>query len=915
MCIFIFSEVFNMRRLWAHVLIASAAIVAVFATFPSTVRSIRDNNVNGDFELRREFTFQLSERENESQHAALNENSAKEMAKTMEDRLVKAGVTSYEINTSGEDLVKVTFKADDDTEYQQITTYLSFSGSFALLNRNDDVIVGSDFLNGNAYLKSGSVNEYPTVIVPIQIKESARTAYDDLITWSRDNPIASTKTNDEGEEETSNSYEVYLIYNYVEGDTYQTLIDRNQFNQKILITLDNSSDDTLYYNADKNSFSQICGYQDSNSNGTADPNEIRTAFNQADFLVNLFSASALDYDVKVIKGLNTPVYVNAALEQIYARDQILMTSIIAATLAAIVVLAGVFVWFFGLSALSATATTLVSAFLTYGFLVITGLEFNLLGVLGMVTVAALTIISNVIYLHKLREESFRGRTLKKANAEAAKRSLLPILDLHIVAAVVGLVFFLVGGAALHTFSSLLLIGSLISFLISVFGIRGLMWLSTNTTKLTGKYNVFGIKNEDVPNHMQEEQQRYYGAYADKDFTSKAKPISIVGLSLAFLSLVGVILMGTLNNGNLFNTAPSKVLGSEILVTNVIDTDKEETSPVTQNYVEDLFSNIKLYSADEKPSDVTWGEEDKHATLSSYVDKIVEYTVSNSETEEGTTLNTLTTYYQVTLIKVLDGDNTYAVIKDEAYTQTKMTLNEVFNDYFEEVDDSFSRCISNELSLKTIESVKKEQAVKWDLVLIAMAIASGVITLYLMIRYGLSRGIASLAAPVVMTLIVLGFFVLAGVIGSSLSASIMAFVPVSSIVFYAFFIMFASKEKEMVQEDKIKDETPEHRKEISKRAIAISASPIIKAACVVLLLNLMYFGFSSAASQFDYMAILLGVVIALVAILYTFSNLSNVLYKAFSSIKIEKPKKNKKGGHQPKQKSAEPEEAIFIGIND
>ena len=895
-------------------MIACSAIVAVFASFPTVLKGI---TANGDFVTRREFTFQLSQREDDSNSKELTDSSAKDMASIMEERLIKAGVTSYEIKTSGDDLIKVAFTADDDSEYRQITTYLSFSGSFALLNRNDDVIVGSDFISGEAYLTNTSVNTFPTVIIPIEIKESAQTAWDDLIQWSRDNPISNTTTNDDGEEETKNSYEVYLIYNYIEGDTYQTLIDRNQFNEKILITLDNTSDDTLYYNSDKNSIAQVCGYQDSNGNGTADPAEIKTAFNQANFLLNLFTASALDYDVKVIKGLEsgTEVWLKAAVEPIFDYGHIAMTSVLISVLIAILVIALILVFFYRLGALNAMATTLVSVFLAFGFMVLTGLEYNLLAVAGLALVALMTLISNVIYLSKLKDESYRGRTLKKANSEASKRSLLPIIDLHVVGAVIGLFCYILAGNAVHTFASIVLIGSLISVLISIFGIRGLMWLATNTTKLTGKYNLFGINNDDVPNHMQEEQQRFYGTYADKDFTKKAKPLSIVGLSLAVLSLAGVITMGALNSGNLFKTNQSAKIGSEILVTNVVNSDKDETSPLTQNYIEDLFENIKLYSENENPSDVHFTDEDKHATLSLYVDKITSFTVSTSETEEGSTLNSLATYYQITLNDLLDGDHVYAVIKDESYTESKMTLNQVFNDYFEEIDLNFDSSISNKLSLKTIESVPNKQAVDWTKVLIAMSIAVGVITLYMMLRYRLSRGLASIVYPIIISLIVLGIFALVGALGAALPANIAVGVPMATFFFYSLFIIFANKEREMVVEDKSKDNSFEHRQEISKRAIAIAATPIFSATIITLFVAVVLMSFGPALSSYLYIALIFGAAIALVATLYTLVNFSNVLYKAFSNIKIDRPEKRKKGKTAPKQKSAEPEEAIFIGIND
>ena len=63
--------------------------------------------------------------------------------------------------------------------------------------------------------------------------------------------------------------------------------------------------------------------------------------------------------------------------------------------------------------------------------------------------------------------------------------------------------------------------------------------------------------------------------------------------------------------------------------------------------------------------------------------------------------------------------------------------------------------------------------------------------------------------------------------------------------------------------------------------------------------------------------MLGVCIATGLVLVVFGPFAHMLYKAFSKVKIAKPAKANKKKKAPVRvkKSAEPEEAIFIGIND
>ena len=295
-----------MRRLWAYIIVVFAAIVAVIASFPSVVKGI---STDGEFKTRRVFTFQLTEREaldDDDTPAELTDNSAKEVADIMKSRLETYNVSSYDLTTTGNDIITVSFAAESETKYKQVITQLGFSGSFALVNKNDNLVEGKDFLNGAAYTKSYAVNEYPTVIIPVKTDASS---YTELIQGCIDAP--EEETTGEGEEATTESIgRIYLLYNWQKGETYNVLTnngaDESRLKERTLMTIEftpNDEKEGLYYDSNKNSFSQICGFQDANGNGYADPQEVREAYAQADYLVNLFSASRLDYSVNCIKGL------------------------------------------------------------------------------------------------------------------------------------------------------------------------------------------------------------------------------------------------------------------------------------------------------------------------------------------------------------------------------------------------------------------------------------------------------------------------------------------------------------------------------------------------------------------------------------------------------------------------------------
>ena len=192
---------------------------------------------------------------------------------------------------------------------------------------------------------------------------------------------------------------------------------------------------------------------------------------------------------------------------------------------------------------------------------------------------------------------------------------------------------------------------------------------------------------------------------------------------------------------------------------------------------------------------------------------------------------------------------------------------------------------------------------------------GISSAYLLLRYRLSRGLAVLGIAVLTVGISAGIF------------SMLYFVPATSYVSVALFfialftfdiaILFMNKERELLLEDRSKDNSIEARDALMKKSLGIAATPIIVTAIMALWFGINFFGFMVNSVSYIFLLALLGVVIATVIVLVLFGPLSQLLFKWFSKIQIARPKANKKAKARPTRvkKSAEPEEAIFIGIND
>ena len=155
-----------MRRLWAYILLAVTALLLVGTTFvPVFTQATSNIEYSNGYDL----VFRVSNKDadgSKTDEQFEDEDAVNEIASIMETRLEKANVSNYRVSTQGFDTVKVTLSQENSTNYFMIIRYLSFNGTLALTNANDDYVLGTDFLNGEARLEEK--NGYPCVVIPVK---------------------------------------------------------------------------------------------------------------------------------------------------------------------------------------------------------------------------------------------------------------------------------------------------------------------------------------------------------------------------------------------------------------------------------------------------------------------------------------------------------------------------------------------------------------------------------------------------------------------------------------------------------------------------------------------------------------------------------------------------------------------------
>ena len=878
-----------MRRLIAHIGLALTALVLVGTTYTKVVSNV-DSNI--EFKNGKQLVFRATPKnstyEDLKDGEVIEEDDLKSIAKEMETRLDKSNVSRYKVITEGADTIKVILAQESDNDYERIKTYLSFNGSFALTTSTDTVALGSEFLtSGSAYLDS--INGYPAVVIPFDNDSSAYKAVYEEAKRQSENGEGETTQNDEGEDVTT-TY-MYFWYDYIEGyDVYSKTVETNSDYDKAVaskILMKFNFSDPYFPKSDENAPDKLYSAINIDADGdkTASPAEVSSAYNTGRYFVNLLNATELAGHVEFIYSETADIWVDEIVA-LGAHETVAFSNTFKAILIGIVVVGLLLAIFYRFGSLSASTISLVATFLGICVLGWLKVEFSVAALFGILGVAVASVAAGIVYLNKLKEECYRGRSLRKANSEALRRSILPIVDIHVVLMILGAFAYVFGGPLMRSFAAVAVLGGLGSLLLNAIALPAMMFLATNATYLNGKYEWFGVSKEQVPNLMNEEKQTYFGTCADKDFTKHKKPAFIAAALLLVGFIGGTVAFGIANKGTFYQQA-NKVTNSEIFIE--MDTSADENS-VLETVTREQFLTVA--------KDLTIGE----AKLESYVKNIELYNRSDVVSTKNGNTTIYYSYYVVSLTKSFTGE------ESATYNGTTDKLSILLsNDNLDRL--GFNSDLS--LSLKTGEVVSKDQP-SFAPIMISTLVGVAVATVYLMLRYRLSRGLATLVVTLATGILTAGLFI---VIHIAVGSYVLVATPLACLIAFIFEIILMNKEREMINEDKKHDNSIENRNEIMVNATKYSCTPIIYLLGVLAFLFVIFFGFGPSATAYIYLNLLFGLLIGSVSVLTMFGPLAQFFYKLFFGVKIERPTSKKSKKKQKVNKSAEPEEAVFIGIND
>ncbi len=960
-----------MRRYISYLLLCGATLIGVGA---STVPTILSMDADTAYEPGKTLYFRAAEWDEDSLNGnytnadgefvhnidGVSKQPVEYIADTMRSRLDAYGLSGYKVETQGEDTLAVTVRAPKDSAliYSYLENYLAFSGGDYELDasntKNDGYAYNeawSDIIDGQTAtivdMEQGTYN-VPTVVIPLKREDKYKTAFDELVKYCTDN---TTEANEESGTEAS-SCNIVVWSNRLESDTYELSTSNNNIRSKIVSEVAPSMG-VYYESSDEDKerpFLRLIPSSGATSGETYDPTHTQEAYDAARTLMLTINAGSFVYDeLKTASEANAPKYAvtyiysenaPATVENLISLGDNYATVAMSATFISIAVCALFLVVllavFERIMAVLHVATLAISTFSSFAVFSAFGAAFNIAALIGLAATSLLTLFGSLYYSAKLKEELYKGRTLKKAHAEAVKKVLLPTLDMSVIAILIGVCLYALAGDVASKAGVMLVLGGFFSFFANLIYTRLGGWLLCNDSTMASNFGKqLGVRTERIPDLAKEEKPTYFGPYAGRDF-SKGKKVSLIATCAFVLAGIGASIgWGIASSGNSFFNSSAYQVAAPVLRIDVRSNDANIISNAGLSSIDAL--NDATYS-EGTPNDVFHYYKVEGKFLSDYVSDL---TLSTSRSTYVGEADTGVTYYWFyfeaelgknsdTLRKALATDD--GAISVEKWGGTVFAPSSSITTFAELSEDIISEFGGAGVVDNTAYGSRSEgvyvsfSAVTpadltpylWQVTL-GLGVGLASVLVYLCLRYRPSRGIVAGLSVSFAAFIATSFFILTRIATSPVVS--LGSIPVAVLGFgLALFILGA--EKEIFRESKEKEKnTAEFRLACLNEATSRQAGNVLLYALLTFYVAVVFIAFGPRLYANAYIGMVLGIAFSLALALTAMAYCSGLLGKQFAKIRfVRKPsskkKKAKQGGQlMRKRNSAEPEESIFIGIND
>ena len=919
-----------MKRFIAYILLCVSILFSAFIGFVPSVLSI---NASADYDSGQNFIYKISLKDDGDKNDGDIESgdALNSVIEVFKDRLDAANISTYKLESEGNDTIRLAFK-DKSEINTYVSKYLNFDANIQAMDYSGKIILeASEFLEkGGAYIDY--TNNTPTVVLPLADPEGFKTKLYENINGSKSNDSTSSYTKKPGElqtfaddgassgeeESTSNENYLYIVNNW-KSETYsmKTIIEENSSadtdeNNAYIDRIDATSASNFFfdYDADNpgNTFTKL-KYTGFFNDASGD---LTLANRLANIVVKKFNASSLDYKVTLINK----DYINSASNNvtafieslIYHGDKygqyrsIVMSSLLISTIVAFVVTSLFLVLNYGIAGLTSIVITPAMIISTLAIFNSFGAEFNVGTIIALIGVAIISIFSGAAYFKSVKENLYRGKNLRKANQDASKNTAFIQIDLSVISVILGLVSYLIPNSIMLSIGAVLILGGLINILLNGILLRAMYYFLANSTFIDNHLNLLMVEKKKIPDLSKDEKPVYFEQFKKKDKIekkNKTKVLGIIGTALLFVSALGITTF-QLINGNIYNSNSDVVTSSRVY----LEFDYKDNGAIKT--VSDLEKKVlsNLYTYNE--------ETGVRSTNTVSYDDILNFTYSYKENYDVNKETLKKDYYIIELNDIINENTKFSAYVDSIHYEENVSIEDALQYLIVDYNNASN---FTSVELKSVKNVNSDTNNYYCLLF--ASIGTAIVGVYMMFRFGVSRGLVSILFVAASSTIVTGIFTLCR---GHFNSQITFGVVLLTILGFAILDNYYAVDREIRKENHLDKDNFAGLKEDSKFAIRL-ANQNVTIMSMLSAFVVISFLFAKSFSMYFVLFVVLGLFLMLmfykeltVPVVYKLSSFFGSIWKKIGSrYEAHRAKVNEK--RHKKDDGDGPQEAIFIGIND
>ena len=221
----------------------------------------------------------------------------------------------------------------------------------------------------------------------------------------------------------------------------------------------------------------------------------------------------------------------------YGADALHRTAI--AGLIGVLLVLAFMVWKYRLPGVVSVIMLAAYIWAVFGLYGLMGAVFTLTAIGALVLGVGMTVDANIISYERIRQELYKGRSVRAAVAEGQKQSFSAIFDAQLTTLIAGLIMYIWGNGAVRGFATMLIITVVGTLVINVAFSRWLLNQLVGSGKFDNKPELFGVKKDQIPDVSKGETQFYFGIRG-YDYVKKAKYLIYTSLAILGVALISGI---------------------------------------------------------------------------------------------------------------------------------------------------------------------------------------------------------------------------------------------------------------------------------------------------------------------------------------------------------------------------------------